>query len=64
MPRFDPLELLESIQEYKATFMQVVPTMFVRLLELDKTGEAFDVSSLESVVHARLHPNSGQEAND
>ncbi|GIR37612.1 MAG: hypothetical protein CM15mP49_29970 [Actinomycetota bacterium] len=53
MPRFDPLELLESIQEYKATFMQVVPTMFVRLLKLDKTErEAFDVSSLESVVHA------------
>ena len=33
--------------------MQVVPTMFVRLLKLDKTErEAFDVSSLESVVHA------------
>ena len=30
-----PLELLQSIQRYKATFMQVVPTMFVRLLKLD-----------------------------
>ena len=65
MPRFDPIELLESIQEYKATFMQVVPTMFVRLLKLDKTErETFDVSSLESVVHAAAPCNSGQEAND
>ena len=53
MPRFGPVELLESIEKFKATFLQVVPTMFVRLLKLDKEQrEAFDVSSLQSVVHA------------
>ena len=53
MPRFGPLELLESIERYKVTFMQVVPTMFVRLLKLERAQrESFDVSSLQSVVHA------------
>ena len=52
MPRFGPVELLESIEKFKATFLQVVPTMFVRLLKLIKSSENFDVSSLQSVVHA------------
>ena len=53
MPRFGPVELLESIEKYKTTLLQAVPTMFVRLLKLEKTQrESFDVSSLQSVVHA------------
>jgi len=53
MPRFGPVELLESIEKYNATLLQVVPTMFVRLLKLEKAQrESFNVSSLQSVVHA------------
>ena len=36
MPRFGPVELLESIEKFKATFLQVVPTMFVNCFKLDK----------------------------
>ena len=52
-PRFDPEELLAIIEKYKVTRLQMVPTMFVRLLKLP--GEArskYDLSSLEYVVHA------------
>tara|TARA_B100000686_G_C16785372_1_gene974854 strand:- start:1907 stop:3229 length:1323 start_codon:yes stop_codon:yes gene_type:complete len=53
MPRFDPIEMLQSIEKYEITFLQAVPTMFVRLLKLEKSQrESFDVSSLETVVHA------------
>jgi len=35
-PRFDPLELLQMIEKHAITTLNVVPTMFVRLLELPK----------------------------
>ena len=53
MPRFDPEELLQLIEKHKVTHLQVVPTMFVRLLKLDEeTRNKYDLSSLEFVVHA------------
>lgn len=53
MDRFDPAEALRLIAEYRVTHMQVVPTMFIRMLKLpDEVRQAADVSSLEKVVHA------------
>ena len=53
MPRFDPEELLQVIEKHKVTHVQVVPTMFVRLLKLpEEVRNKYDVSSLEFVVHA------------
>jgi acyl-CoA synthetase (AMP-forming)/AMP-acid ligase II len=53
MDRFDPLEWLRLIQEYRVTHTQVVPTYLVRLLKLaPATRERYDVSSLQMVVHA------------
>jgi long-chain acyl-CoA synthetase len=53
MERFDALELLALIERHRVTHIQMVPTMFVRLLAL--TGEErarHDLSSLRAVVHA------------
>ncbi len=53
MPRFDPETFLEVVETQKITHAQVVPTMFVRLLELpDEVRRRYDVGSLECVVHA------------
>jgi long-chain acyl-CoA synthetase len=53
MEHFDPIEFLRLIDSQKVTHTQVVPTMFVRLLKLPKaTREQFDVSSLQTVIHA------------
>ena len=53
MPRFDAEELLRIIQDHKITHLQMVPTMFVRLLKLpDEVRKKYDVSSLEYVIHA------------
>ena len=53
MPRFDPEELLRLIQTHRITHLQMVPTMFVRLLKLPEEVRAqYDVSSLEFVVHS------------
>ncbi|MGI9602609.1 MAG: acyl-CoA synthetase [Acidimicrobiales bacterium] len=53
MERFDPEEYLAAVEKYRATFSQVVPTMFVRMLKLsDEVKAAHDVSSLRAVVHA------------
>ena len=52
-PRFDPEELLAIIEKYKVTRLQMVPTMFVRLLKLpEEVRSKYDVTSLEYVVHA------------
>lgn len=50
-PRFDPLELLQMIEEHAITTLNVVPTMFVRLLELstDERGR-YDLHSLTHAV--------------
>ncbi|MCH7909506.1 MAG: AMP-binding protein [Candidatus Hydrogenedentes bacterium] len=51
--RFDAEELLQLIERYKVTRLQMVPTMFVRLLKLpEAVRNRYDVSSLEYVIHA------------
>jgi long-chain acyl-CoA synthetase len=51
-PKFDPLQLLELIEEHSITTLNLVPTMFVRLLRLPKEEQGrFDLSSLTHVVH-------------
>jgi fatty-acyl-CoA synthase len=53
MERFDPRRCLELIERHRVTHAQFVPTMFVRLLRLpEEDRAAYDVSSLEFVVHA------------
>jgi long-chain acyl-CoA synthetase len=53
MERFDAEEFLAVIERYRVTVVQVVPTMFVRLLKLPAEVRArYDVSSLRCVVHA------------
>ncbi|MFE1766453.1 AMP-binding protein [Streptomyces angustmyceticus] len=53
MPRFDAEEFLRLIAHHRIEQVQVVPTMFVRLLRLPKdVRERYDLSSLTSVVHA------------
>ncbi len=53
MEHFDPEEALELIQRFHVTHIQVVPTMFVRMLKLpDDVRARYDVSSLRTVVHA------------
>ncbi|MFC4295839.1 acyl-CoA synthetase [Novosphingobium tardum] len=53
MPRFDPEAWLQTVERYKVTVTQMVPTMFVRLLKLpDAARLAYDVSSLRHVIHA------------
>ncbi len=51
--RFDPEELLALIERHAITRLQLVPTMFIRLLRLpDELKQRYDLSSLEHVVHA------------
>jgi long-chain acyl-CoA synthetase len=53
MPRFDAEEFLRIVAEQRVTVVQMVPTMFVRLLALPESVRArYDVSSLCWVVHA------------
>ena len=53
LEHFDPEVLLRTIETYRVTHGQFVPTMFVRLLKLDeKTRSQFDVSSLKVAIHA------------
>src|SRR3546814_5925963 len=53
MDRFDAEEALRLIERHRVTFMQMVPTMFVRLLALPNAVRTrYDVSSLRKVVHA------------
>jgi long-chain acyl-CoA synthetase len=53
MGRFDAEETLRLIQEHRVTTAYMVPTQFVRLLRLpEEVRCAYDVSSLEVVVHA------------
>lgn len=53
MERFDPLDYLRLIEEYRVTHSQLVPTMFSRMLKLPAADrERFDLSSLEIAIHA------------
>lgn len=53
MEHFDAEQYLGLVERHRVTASQVVPTMFVRLLKLpDEVRTRYDVSSLETVVHA------------
>lgn len=53
MDRFDAEGSLAAIQRYEVTALQMVPTMFVRLLQLpEETRASYDASSLRLAVHA------------
>jgi acyl-CoA synthetase (AMP-forming)/AMP-acid ligase II len=50
---FDPVELLELIERFEVTHVQLVPTHLVRLLRLPPaTRQRYDLSSLKVLVHA------------
>jgi fatty-acyl-CoA synthase len=53
MERFDPEAALATIERYKITDSQFVPTHFVRMLKLpEETRAKYDVSSLKCAIHA------------
>ncbi|MCV7412375.1 acyl-CoA synthetase [Mycobacterium florentinum] len=53
MERFDAEKALAAIQQYRVTVTQMVPTMFVRMLQLpEAVRNGYDVSSLRIAVHA------------
>ena len=53
MPRFDAEDFLRLVQDNHITHIQMVPTMFVRLLKLpEEVRNAYDISSLEYIIHA------------
>ena len=49
-PTFDPLAVLQTIQEHRINCMLMVPTMIYALLDQPRFGE-FDLSSLETVFY-------------
>jgi len=53
MPKFDVLESLRNIEQYRITHSQWVPTMFVRMLKLEQSERSkFDLSSHQLALHA------------
>lgn len=53
LDRFDAEQALGAIERYRVTHSQWVPTMFVRMLKLDKEmRDRHDLSSLRVAVHA------------
>lgn len=53
MPRFDAEEFLRLVQAHKVQQVQMVPTMFTRLLRLPaEVRDSYDVSSLQTIVHS------------
>ncbi len=53
MPHFDAEEYLRLVEQHRVTHSQLVPTMFVRMLELPpEVRGRHDLSSLRCAVHA------------
>jgi acyl-CoA synthetase (AMP-forming)/AMP-acid ligase II len=53
MEKFEPEALLRAVEQYRATAVQVVPTMFVRMLRLpEEVRTRYDLSSLRTALHA------------
>ncbi|MCH2173779.1 acyl-CoA synthetase [Myxococcota bacterium] len=53
MERFDAEGLLQAIQTHRVSHIQLVPTMFVRMLKLpEATRKRYDVSTLVRAAHA------------
>ena len=50
--KFDPVGVLELVQEHRITNIHLVPTQFIRLLKVPETDRAeFDLSSLQIIWH-------------
>src|SRR5205807_9958679 len=53
MEHFDAETALRTIEKYKVTASQWVPTMFVRMLKMPQADRLkYDVTSLKSAIHA------------
>jgi long-chain acyl-CoA synthetase len=53
LERFDPEEFLAAIERHRVEQVQMVPTMFTRLLRLPpEVRDSYDLSSLRSIVHS------------
>lgn len=53
LERFSAETCLQALQDHRATIVQLVPTMFVRMLQLDDAVRtSYDISSLRLAVHA------------
>jgi long-chain acyl-CoA synthetase len=53
LPRFDEVNALRAIEQYRVTHSQWVPTMFSRMLKMDKAAlDQFDLSSHRVAIHA------------
>jgi long-chain acyl-CoA synthetase len=53
MTRFDAEEFLRLVERHRVSVVQMVPTMFVRLLALpERVRNGYDLSSLRWIVHA------------
>ncbi|WP_432842331.1 AMP-binding protein [Dactylosporangium sp. CA-092794] len=53
LPKFDPEEFLRVIEAHRVDVVQLVPTMFLRLLRLpEAVRDKYDISSLKEVVHS------------
>jgi fatty-acyl-CoA synthase len=50
LPGFDPVRVLQAIQDHRINCMMLVPTMIYALLDHPRLGE-FDLSSLETVFY-------------
>jgi long-chain acyl-CoA synthetase len=51
--KFDALQTLKAIQDFRVAAAQFVPTMFVRMLALrEEVRQDFDLSSLKFILHA------------
>jgi acyl-CoA synthetase (AMP-forming)/AMP-acid ligase II len=50
-PRFDPEELLDSIERDRVTFTTFIPTMLIRTMRLLEEGKARDLSSLRRISY-------------
>jgi long-chain acyl-CoA synthetase len=53
LPKFDAEDFLRTIEANQVEHIQMVPTMFIRLLKLpEEIRTKYDLSSLKNVVHA------------
>jgi long-chain acyl-CoA synthetase len=53
MDRWDPEEALRLIERYRCTHTHMVPTQFIRMLQLpDEVRAKYDVSSMKWAIHA------------
>jgi fatty-acyl-CoA synthase len=63
LPRFEPVAVMQAIQDHRINCMMLVPTMIYALLDHPRFGE-FDLSSLETVFYgaSAISPVRLQEA--